>query len=77
MRIYTESGGFLEIRTEYDKDLKPEVKILASSGDGRVEMYLTAGSTVLRHLMDEMDRAIKTLDIGELDNHDDPYTASI
>mgnify|MGYP000274347295 FL=1 len=77
MRIYTESGGFLEIRTEYDKDLKPEVKILASSGDGRVEMCLTAGSTVLRHLMDEMDRAIKTLDIGELDNHDDPYTASI
>ena len=29
MRIYTEAGGFLEIRTEYDKDLKPEVKILA------------------------------------------------
>ena len=69
MRIYTESGGFLEICTEYDKDLKPEVKILASSGDGRTEMCFTAGLKPLRLLMCEMGRAIKTLDVKEEDNH--------
>lgn len=65
MRIEAGEGSFIEIRVDYDKALRPEVKIIAHTD---VEIVFIPSSKILRLLMDEIDRAIRVLDIRDADN---------
>lgn len=65
MRIETGEGGYFEIRVDYDEALRPEVKIVAHTD---AEIVFIPSAKVLRLLMDEIDRAIRVLDIRDADN---------